>query len=325
MEIINELGYGMFGTTYKIKKNNNYYAMKIEHILEEDKIESTKSPHWREIRFAQQMNKLYPDQFMKLYEYDIIDECEHEQKYTIPFDNINKYWKNKINKLAKSKFCIRKIYELMDGTIEKLIYKLNDKEKYSVIAQLACIVKIMEKHKYIHGDFHSGNIGYIETDKKYVNILGNKIPTYGYIVKAIDYGSLMHKSYDLNNREKKNYKSILGTEFISIINTVMRNNNDFFEFAEQNKIKLIYKKDLKKILNSDLNNILKEYTDNKDFKFILAEVMYPDEFQKIILGKYYKKTIPSKIYFDVQDFIYFVSVNLNLNKIIEYCMIKLKL
>lgn len=325
MEIIKELGHGMYGTTYKIKENGKYYALKIEHILESDLKETLKSPQWREIYFAKHMNKLYKDQFMKLYSYEIIEKCDHKQKYTIDMKHIDKYFKNKFDKLAKSKYCIQKKYELIDGTIKEIISKLNEREKYSILAQLAGIVKIMEKHKYLHGDFHSGNMGYIKTNKKYVTILGNKIPTYGYIVKAIDYGSVLHKSFTLTANEKNDYKKRLNKEFISVMNTVMIDRTNFFDYADANSIKLIYNKDKEKILNSELKSLVTKYTNNPDIMFVLADILFQNEFQKIILGKKYKHYIEVSNYYNDIDIIYFAENNFVLDKIIKYCLIKLSI
>lgn len=330
MEIIKELGNGMYGTTYKIKENDKFYALKIEYILESDLIDNeliknTDNLHWREIYFANHLNKLYPEQFMKLYTYKIINNCEHKQKYTIKREFIPKYFRNKFDKLAKSKYCIEKKYELINGTIKDIFNKLNQNQRYSIVAQLAGIIKILEKHKYLHGDFHSANMGYILTKKKFVTILGHKIPTNGYIVKAIDYGSILHKNFNMTKSETKEYKFRFGTEFISVINTVMIDRTKFFDYAEQNNIKLIYKKDKQKILNSDLKNILSKYTKNQDIVFILADILYNKDFQKIILGKKYKEYINVENYFDDIDFIYMAENKFNLDKIIKYCLIKLSI
>jgi len=325
MEIIKELGHGMYGTIYKIKENGNYYALKIEHILESDLIETLKSPQWREIYFAKHMNKLYKDQFMKLYSYEIIENCKHKQKYTIDTKHIDKYFRNKFDKLAESKYCIQKKYELIDGTIKEIISKLNEKEKYSILAQLAGIIKIMEKHKYLHGDFHHANIGYVKTNKKYVTILGNKIPTNGYIIKAIDYGSILHKSFDMTKMEKNKYKTNFTKEFMSVVNTVMIDRTNFFDYADANNIKLIDNKDKKKILNSQLKNMVYKYTTNPDTIFILVDILFPIEFQKIILGKQYKEHIEVSNYYNDIDVIYFAENKFNLDKIIKYCLIKLSI
>ena len=218
-DIINELGHGMFGTVYKIKYKDKYYAMKIEHILDKDKQKNIQSSVWREIDFCEKFGRKYKDQFMQLYYYDFIDDCEHVQKYSNNLKNFDKYHKNKIIALSKSSTCIRKIYDLCDGTVKDIIHTLSNQQIYSFIIQIAIIVNILQKSKYIHGDFHSGNIGYIKTDKKYIKYKNLNIPTFGYIFKAIDLGSVLHPKYKLNKRDKKWYKDFIKNELISPLTT----------------------------------------------------------------------------------------------------------
>ena len=190
-DIIDELGNGMFGTVYKIKYKNNYFAMKIEHILDEDITKNIRSQQWREIDFSNNFGKKYKDQFIQLYYYEFDNSCKHIQKYPVNLKNFDKKNRDKIIKLSRSKTCIKKIYELVDGNVKDLLPNLNFKQIYSFILQVSIIVDILQKARYIHGDFHSGNIGYIKTDKEFIKYKNLKIPTFGYIYKAIDYGSVM--------------------------------------------------------------------------------------------------------------------------------------
>ena len=89
-KIIEELGHGMFGTVYKIKYKDKYFAMKIEHILDEDKDKNIVSPIWRELDFSEKFAKKYRDQFMQMYYYDFIDSCEHKQEYSVNLNNFDK-------------------------------------------------------------------------------------------------------------------------------------------------------------------------------------------------------------------------------------------
>ena len=50
----------------------------------------------------------------------------------------------------------------------------------------------MNKNGYTHNDLHNANIGIIKSKQKYINILNYKIPTFGYIIKLIDYGFNYH-------------------------------------------------------------------------------------------------------------------------------------
>ena len=329
-KIIEELGHGMFGTVYKIKYKDKYFAMKIEHILDEDKDKNIVSPIWRELDFSETFAKKYRDQFMQMYYYDFIDSCVHKQEYSVNLNNFDKYHKNKIIKLSKSKTCVRKIYELLDGTVKDLIPKLNNKQIYSFILQIAIIVKTLEKNKYIHGDFHSGNIGYIKTIKEYIKYGKKKIPTYGYIYKAIDLGSVMHPKYKLSRREKKWYNDLFKKELISPLITSLIDQTEYWDYVDNNNIKINIKKDLQKFKKSSLyKNISDLFPDmkndelNDELKFNLADIIYTEDLQKLILGKFYKYTINYKLYIDIFDIIFMYKCNFNTDKIIDYFLRKI--
>ena len=327
-EIISELGHGMFGTVYKIKYKDTFYAMKIEHVLDKDKTKDLKSPIWREIDFSTTFSRKHKDQFMQMYYYDFIDNCEHIQKYSVDLKNFEKYHKDKINALAKSKICIRRIYELVDGNVKNIISQLSEQQIYSFIIQVSLIVKILEKAKYIHGDFHSGNIGYIKTDKKFIHYGKHKIPTYGYIYKAIDLGSVMHPKYKLSKRDKIWYKDLYGRELIAPLSNSVINFDKFWDFIEEYNIKLNLKKYLNKFEKSDLYKLIDlqfQDIENKEYKFNLAEILYPEQFQKIILGNKFKKTIVPILNIDIYDIIYLYKINFNSDKILEYFINKINI
>lgn len=325
--VISELGHGMFGTVYKIKYKDKYFAMKIEHILDNDKTKNIKSAVWRELDFMKKFAIKNKDQIMQMYHYDFIDSCEHKQKYSGDLKNFSKYNRDKLIKLSKSKTCIRKIYELLDGKVQDIIYNLTLEQKYSFIIQLAIIIKKLEKARYIHGDFHSGNIGYIKTNQKYITYGKLKIPTFGYLYKAIDLGSVMHPSYKLSSREKKWYKSLYKKELVSPLMTTFIDQTEYWDYVEGNNIKLNLKKNMEKIKKSNLYNIINKLfpeITNDEFKFNLIDLLYPDKFQQIILGKNYTKTFKTILYIDIFDIIYMYKVNFNSDKIIEYFYEKLK-
>ena len=327
-EILEELGHGMFGTVYKIKYKNKYFAMKIEHILDEDKIKDLKSPIWREIDFIEKFAKKHKDQFMQMYHYDLIDSCDHEQKYSGDLKNFEKYHRDKLLKLSKSNTCIRKIYELVDGNVKDIIPKLSLQQIYSFIIQISIIVKILEKGGYIHGDFHSGNIGYIKTDKKYIKFEKLKIPTFGYIFKAIDLGSVLHKRYKLSSRDKKYFKDLFKKELISCLGTSLINTDDYFDYIENNNIKLSFKKVMQKFKKSDLYKLINlQFSDiaDNDNKLGIAEITYPKQYQQLIFGNKYKKTFEPIIYIDILDIIYLFTVNFNSTKIIDYFIQKINI
>ena len=325
-DIIDELGNGMFGTVYKIKYKNNYFAMKIEHILNEDIIKNIKSQQWREIDFINKFGKKYKEQFIRLYSYDFIDSCKHIQKYPVNLKNFDKKNRDKIIKLSKSKTRIRKIYELVDGNVKDLLPKLNQQQIYSFILQVSIIVDILQKAKYIHGDFHSGNIGYIKTDKQFIKYKNLKIPTYGYIFKAIDYGYVMHPKYKLGKDDKKWYKDLYKRELITPLLTSLIDFTEYWDYVEDNNIKLNFKKYMKKLEKTDIFKITQlqfPNITNKEYIFNITEFLYPDEFQKIILDKKYIKTLHPKLFIDILDIIYLFNINFDPDKIIKYFILKL--
>ena len=94
-----------------------------------------------------------------------------------------------------------KLLYLMDNlkgiTFDEFLYKKN-KNKYksnyedtllNILKQICLIINLFQKYfKFVHGDFKPNNIFLEKTTKKYINIDGIKLKTYGYIVKIIDYG-----------------------------------------------------------------------------------------------------------------------------------------
>ena len=81
-KIIKELGHGMVGTVYLVSHNNIKYAYKIEHILPSEYKNYKNSNSKEEIDFSIKFANNYPNQFIKLIDYDFIKDCKHKQKYT---------------------------------------------------------------------------------------------------------------------------------------------------------------------------------------------------------------------------------------------------
>jgi hypothetical protein len=327
-KIIEELGRGMYGTVYKIKYKDKYFALKVEHILDEDKEKNIKSEIWREIDFMTKFAKKHKDQIMQMYYYDFVDDCDHEQKYSYNLKNFEKYNRDKFIKLSKSKTCIRRVYELIDGNVKNILPKLSINQIYSFIVQIAIIVKTFEKNKYVHGDFHSANIGYIKTDKPYIKYGKLKIPTFGYIFKAIDLGSVMNPKYKLSKRDKLWYKDIFKRELISPLITSLIDFTKYWDYIDDNNIKLNFKKYFKKFEKSNLYNVLNaQFSDvkNKNYLFNICEFLYPYQFQKLILGKKYIEGLEPKLYMDIIDLIYLYKINFNTDLIIDYFYNKIQI
>ena len=92
VKTIKKIGAGMYGTTYLASYNNKQYTLKIQHILSKDRVESYKNEMWREIDLYQYINKLKPDEqqfFVKLYGYQIYDNCNHIQERSFKLSDEN--------------------------------------------------------------------------------------------------------------------------------------------------------------------------------------------------------------------------------------------
>lgn len=312
-KIIKKIDSGDFGTIYLVKKDKKEYALKIEKILEEEVKEDLSSPVWREIDFSNNLGNLYPDQFMQIYDYDIIDECKHDQEYPgimkDPIKDKHKYVKIYMENRIKSKYCSRKIYSLIDIELRKLIPKLkNQNEIYSIVIQICYAIYLMNKHGYTHNDLHNGNIGIIYTNKKYIKIFDEDIPTYGYQVNIIDYGLILHHKFILKDKniygfdEKIMHENNLKNELKKSLSRLL------FDHSVLRKIFINLDADYddisNKFYNSNKGKVLQSITINKDEVFYLYLMINPLQWEKLILGKSFKKYIPIKKLLQTEDWIF---------------------
>lgn len=314
-KIFKKIGSGGQGTTYLVKKNNKKYALKIEKILEKDIKKNLGSIYWREIDFATNMANKYPNFFTKLYDHDIINNCD--------FILENPHKIEQIDVMNTSPFCSRKIYELIDTTLDKIINKLKLPEIYSVLIQLSYIIYIMNKNGYTHNDLHSLNIGIKNTTQKYITIFDKRIPTFGRFVKLIDYGSVLHKKYDFGRFskfiDKKNeLKELIGfneSKFLSenLIKEIRRILDIIFELSFYSKIpikfwkKYDYNKDLNNFLNSEDAILVNTLVENNDDKYNLYALLYPEKYQKRLLKSKFKKTINNIMRLPIEDVIFLMN------------------
>ena len=198
VKIENLLGKGVYGTVFlATDKDNNRYAFKIEKLLKEDVKKSLKSPHWRELYFVSHLASKHPDQFLQLYDSRIINKCTFKQTDT-DYNELPEL-KNTIHaKLAFSPYCSLKLWSFIDGDLQQLldpVIKISDAELSDIHIQIVNIVDIMQSAGFLHNDFHWGNIACTRVaPSTKIEIRGRQIPTHGYIMKAIDYGKVVHKS-----------------------------------------------------------------------------------------------------------------------------------
>jgi tRNA A-37 threonylcarbamoyl transferase component Bud32 len=330
LKIEKKLGSGMAGAVFlvssTVKNEKKEYALKIEKIAEKYINKDLKLRDWREIDFSINFANKYPEQFIYLYNYDIIKNCKHIQQNEepnyiehlkkIPLES-QKYFIEK----NKSNYCIRKIYSLVNNNLYNIFENLTKKQLYSMIAQISYILYLMKQNGYMHNDLHTQNIGVKKTNKKYLTLLDNKIPIIDYQYKAIDFGWVLHKKYKLTKNEKERFENSKKNEITRLLKILA-------SIEKNDKIKkLIDLEDnpilLKKFIKSDDYYLVKDYGINDIDRFFIYQILYPENAQKMILGKDYTVTYKINFRCDLADILYFFNNKLDLSKIIKYCAVLL--
>lgn len=315
-----KLGSGMFGTTYLATWKNKKYALKIEKISENDLTYDLSSRDWRDIEFSKIFANNYPEQFIYLYKYDLINDCKHIQEYAtgdIP-QHLPKDVIDILKEKQASKYCIRKVYSLIDTTFSKAYNTFTKEQFYSFLGQMAYINLLLKKSGYTHNDLHGENVGvlYVNKNKK-LDIFGYKFPTFGVQFKAIDYGMIMNDKYILNKDEKKMHKYYKKEELSRLIRRMVVFENSKLITSDKDAELL---KDVKKHF---LFKTTKDLSENIDDRFIIFQILYPEEFQKMYLKDKFVKTIFPEFKIDLVDFIFILKNKNNMQNIIKLCYKKL--
>jgi serine/threonine protein kinase len=203
VKIIDTLGFGEIGTTYLAEYKNKKYALKIQHILEEDRFKDFSHEMWREIDLYEYINKLDKEEqifFTKLYGYEIYNNCTHKQKREQELKG-NSAFVNSLRKLDESNWCAKFLLKYKgDMTLLDFLGKenLSIKQIYSLMLQICKIIYTLYEAGYSHNDLHAKNIMVNKTDKEYFNFMNKKIPFYGYQLSAIDFGQVLHNKFGID-------------------------------------------------------------------------------------------------------------------------------
>ncbi len=252
IKIINTLGSGMYGTTYLAKYNNDNYALKIQHILPSDRNKSYKKGLWRELDLYEYINSLSESQqtfFTKLYDYEIIDNCNHKQirPFKIDLKDKKNKWAMILLELDKSNWCAKFLTEYKGRkTLGDYLSNntLSINQTYSIILQICNIMVILYDGGYSHNDLHTGNIMLNYTEEKTFKFLNKRIPFNGFQISAIDYGEVLHKKFRIKykhyytNEFLKNRKGFLFIELYNSILNIIINFDKYINNCKKMKQKL---------------------------------------------------------------------------------------
>jgi hypothetical protein len=230
------------------------------------------------------MSSKYPQQFMKIFEYenkrcDYIHELEPNR-----WNTMNLKVKEYFEELFASPFCSIKITSIIDIMLHDIIYKISDKNIiYNLFIQVVYLSYLINKEGYYHRDLHPKNIGVIYTDEEYINILGTDIPTNGYILQAIDYGMVIHPKYDLEENERKQLiddNDLYQNVYKIIFKIMLKELIDLHPDKDINQLVPISRKNQKKI-KKILNHII-EHPNYAYFEELLYKIIFFDKFQEQI-------------------------------------------
>jgi serine/threonine protein kinase len=327
-EIIKKLGSGSFGDTFLVKYKDKQYAMKIENVIEEEIKKDLSSPIWREIEFARTMHKECPNHIMKLYEYDIIENCKHKHNIKDQISNDSfrpnpKKFQEYYDKKMNSTYCFRTIYSLVDVTIrqyKKELIKQPQEVWYSLFIQYFYVTYCLHKKEYSHSDLHLDNIGIVFTKDKTMTVFKKYvIPTFGMKLVLMDYGLVLNKKYAMNENhffrnETSRYDFCMKHECSNFINHYFDLNLDYIKIKNEiNKYIPNYNYDEINILEFTMigHNLYEMINPNQHLlikKYILHFylLLNPDEFQKMIFKNKKHKPIPVKTILDVEDYRYMI-------------------
>jgi predicted unusual protein kinase regulating ubiquinone biosynthesis (AarF/ABC1/UbiB family) len=185
-----------------------------------------------------------------------------------------------------------------------------------MIIQITYSIKLLHNSNYIHGDFHLGNIGWIKTNKKYIILDRIKIKTFGYQFKLIDFGFVLSKFDITNKREEKNYNELINKELGYLLYCFV--DNKFLEWFNKNNLKYDFTKLYNQLKKTDEFKIINKFTSNKNDQIFLYDILFQEQYQKIICGNNYKKTIIRKLFIPIQDILVFVKIYQYPDLVIKY-------
>ena len=223
-----------------------------------------------EISFATTVAAKYPDQFMTLYDH------------------------------ANDMLVYSKIDLTFKEYIQKHHFHPSQVIVYDLYIQIFSIICILQQEGWTHRDLHIGNIGLVRTSNKTIEINGHTIPTHGYLVQAIDYGSVVHSAIPFRD---------IYLLFRLLYDT---KTNTFMDIYSIKKIPLsaVQTKSIQRYLIKGTSR--EDQWKNNDLSFLLFRLLYPIEFKKVY------PTIEILIFLPKKTIIYIIKNINNPTTCLEY-------
>ena len=301
---------GYQGSVHEIyDENNKRYAIKIIKVKEEYKEKSYEIPSWREVDFANTVGNLYPNSFIYMYAYDVIDNIDYfgyEKPKKIPNNCIS-------DQIYYSNYAVRIVYSFIDDTLKNIIHTLSKEQLYSMIVQVTFAIKVMHENGYSHNDLKLHNIGVIRTDKKYIELDDTlRIKTHGYIFKLIDFGRVLHPKYVLSEGSSVIYNNKMKKEIDFLLYSLYK-----CDFRDKTFLGGIYPKD-GSFKKSKVYKYIDHYTSIWDYQYFLFAILYPTEHQQFCTGNKNRHTSEVELLLPFKDILHFIKFKRHYGKIINY-------
>ena len=329
LEIVKELGRGVHGVVYlAVDTKNIKYAIKVEKMMHRDVRKSLSSPYWREIEFAETMNKLFPDHFLKLINYEIKQDCTFDHMTPELMEKIKSKPTHKqqyYEKLFASPFCSVKVWSLIDLTLQELLNSWGDEFKsdvfYNLFIQVVYVIYLLTKYGYFHRDFDSKNIGLLKTDNKTIRILNYEIPTQGYHIKPIDYGSVLNWKYELRTFEREllqNQNDLMVLFRYVLINFDKFNQLNGISEYDHNDVEIIIPDDTRTLLDKHLINLQINDKEKEICRHTLYKILYYEDYERQLMGENLRQLYPPLLRIPEEHIIYIVSNYKDVLKVLQY-------
>ena len=301
---------GYQGSVHEIfDEHRKRYAIKIIKVKEKYKEQSYEISAWREVDFANTVGNLYPNSFIYMYAYDVIDNVD-DFNYNRPKKHPNA---NLYNQLKKSKYAVRIVYSYINDTLDKVIHSLSKEQLYSMIVQITFAIKVMHENGYTHNDLKLHNIGAKHTSDKYVDLDDNlRVKTHGYIYKIIDYGGILHRKYDLSETSSKIHHNKMIKEVDFILYNLFR-----CDFKDKFFCGGIYPKD-GTFKECHVYKNIEHYTSVWDYQYYLFAILYPTQHQRFCTKNINHNTSDVKLLLPFKDILHYIKFKRNAGKIINY-------
>lgn len=285
---------------------------KVEHVSQEEFDNKNSRPH-NEIKFSTEFGNKHPQHFMQLLHF-YFDECSQIQ-VSNDIHNLPKTWNKayteEVTNKIKANICVHKAYTKMDVVLNEIAEKLTLKQIYSMILQTNYALELLRKNKYMHGDFHFGNVGAIKTTQVTKKLGDITVPTLGFDWKLIDFGEMINQKRASKEEKERYSKGEKSNEtFIASFATVIHSPRDDLSWLDLIPL-------LKKTAEYDT---MKHISTNNEIISNLFMTLFPEKYLLLLKGTgkiLRKNTIP------VADLIFFAYHGANSIATREYLLDKI--